>query len=757
MPARPLVAGSLLAALCAGTLAGPVPSAAAGPGDALPGARTLSAAISAGETDLLELPRGVVRRAGGDLRLRSSGTTTSDAGPTRRGSLTTAPVSTITVNYVNDGATWTEAAKAAFESAVVVWERTLESAVPIAITATATTFGDPSILGGAGPSEFLRNRQGTTTLTDDVFEPIALSNARVGSDQLPGEPDILADFNPGLTGLYFGTDGNPPADQVDFRTVVLHEIGHGLGMVGSAYVDNQFVGVGDTAGDVRTGVSYDQFTYATTPEQAGNGGKRILSMADDSAELRTALTGDALYWSGQLARTAAGGRNVRLYAPQQFVEGTSYGHLDESSFPGEDADGLMTPFIEPGESFSDVGQIAMGMLGDMGYPVPALRGAAYTALDPVRLLDTREGLGAPKAPVGPGGVVDLQVTGTNGVPLDATAVVLNVTGVAPSSPTDLRAYPTPVVLSPVPLVSNLNLDRGITRANLVTVPVGNRGRVRLRNNGGSVQLLADLAGYYAPGAAAGFTAADPVRILDTRSALGAPSTARLGAGEVLDLDVTGGSSPVPDGATAVALTVTGVSATTSTDVRVYPTPLGDVAAPVVSNLNVRPGGAVPNVVIVKIGANGSVRLRNQAGGVHLLADVAGWYDTSSAGTLFRPVPPTRVLDTRTRLGTSSTADTTVGPGESVPLRVGGIARVPSLAQSAVLNVTGVGATATTDVRVYPALATTPPEVSNLNLSRGQTAADLVMVKLGSRSVRLRNAAGEVGLVADVSGWFGPAS
>jgi hypothetical protein len=121
------------------------------------------------------------------------------------------------------------------------------------------------------------------------------------------------------------------------------------------------------------------------------------------------------------------------------------------------------------------------------------------------------------------------------------------------------------------------------------------------------------------------------------------------------------------------------------------------------------------------------------------------------------VNPSRILDTRSRLGTSSTAATTVAAGESIVLRVGGVAQVPSLASAAVLNVTGVRATASTDVRVYPATASEPPEVSNLNLSRGQTAADLVLVKLGNRAVRLRNTAGEVGLIADVSGWFGPAS
>lgn len=768
MPARPprrlLPAGLLLVALV-GTGLSAAPAAAATSDSLKRATASLRAAVADGTSDLESLPKGWVRRAPVRAGLRTT-TPAQGTGPVTSGNLTASAVSTFNVTYVGS---WPDTAKAAFESAVSVWERTLESVVPIEIEATARVFSDPSLLGGAGPYDFRRNTMGTSSLYDDVFEPVALANAKRGSDALPGEPDILADFNPamenpdGSPGLYFGLDGNPPANQIDFKTVVLHEIGHGLGLVGTASVAADGTAtVGDRAvnGDanVRSGVSYDTFTYATTPAQAGNGGARVLSLPDGSPELETALTGDQLYWAGQLARTAAGGAKVRLYAPSDFFEGTSYGHLNEDSYPGEHPNGLMTPFIEPGESMSDVGQIAMGMLADMGYAVPALRGARYTAVDPVRLLDTRSGVGVTSAgSVGPSSVVDLRVTGANGVPADATAVVLNVTGVAPSAATDVRVYPTPVVLSTVPVVSNLNLVSGVTRANLVTVPVGNNGRVRLRNNSGSVHLLADLAGYYSPAAAATFTPADPQRILDTRSAVGTPGTTPLGAGEVLDLAVSGNGSPVPAGASAVALTVTAVSPTASTDVRVYPTPAGAAAPPVVSNLNVRPGPPVPNVVIVKVGADGKVRLRNQAGAVHLLADVAGWYDGSLSGALFRPVTPSRLLDTRIRLGTTSTSPTTVGPGEAVTLRVGGLAQVPSLSTAAVLNVTGVAASASTDVRVYPATAASVPEVSNLNLGRSQTAADLVVVKLGNRSVRLRNSAGQVALLADVAGWFGPAS
>lgn len=764
------MAGALLTSLAAGLLGGAVPARAETRDSLAAAPQSLRAAVADGSSELTSLPRGYVRRAPADSpggSLRTSSTAPSDGtGPVARGSLTADDVSTINVTYREEtGATWTAEAKAAFDAAVSVWERTVESTVPIEISATALEFNDPSLLGGAGPYDFRRNTQGTDSYVDDVFEPVALANAKRGVDTLPGEPDVVAEFNPNLDGLYFGLDGNPPDDQIDFRTVVLHEIGHGLGLVGTASVDGNgraTVGDREVNGDtgVRSGTSYDTFTYATTAAQAGNGGSRVLSLADGSSELKTALTGNSLYWAGQLARTAAGGGKVRLYAPFDFFDGTSYGHLDEASYAGEHPNGLMTPFIEPGESISDVGQIAMGMLADMGYAVPALRGARYTPVSPVRLLDTRTRLGtAADAPttVGPGGVVDLRVTGTAGVPSDATAVVLNVTGVTPSSATDIRVYPTPVVLSAVPNVSSLNLAGGVTRANLVTVPVGNNGRVRLRNNAGSVALVADLAGYYAPAAAATFTPADPVRILDTRSATGTPGSTPVGPGQHLDLSVWGDGSPVPSDAAAVALTVTAVGATAATDVRVYPTPAGDTAPPTVSNLNVQPGAPVPNVVVVKVGQDGKVRLRNAKGSVHLLADVAGWYDGDLAGGLFRPVTPSRVLDTRIRLGVPSTASTTVGPGESISVRVGGIAQVPSLSTAAVLNVTGVAATTSTDVRVYPATAESAPRVSNLNLGARQTAADLVMVKLGSRSVRLRNAEGRVALLADVAGWFGPPS
>lgn len=82
--------------------------------------------------------------------------------------------------------------------------------------------------------------------------------------------------------------------------------------------------------------------------------------------------------------------------------------------------------------------------------------------------------------------------------------------------------------------------------------------------------------------------------------------------------------------------------------------------------------------------------------------------------------------------------------------------MPAAATAVVLNLTGVLAAGPTDVRGYPAPATAVPRVSNLNLTGGQTAADLAVLRLGTGGVRLRNSAGSVALLADVAGWFGPA-
>lgn len=185
-------------------------------------------------------------------------------------------------------------------------------------------------------------------------------------------------------------------------------------------------------------------------------------------------------------------------------------------------------------------------------------GGEYTALPPQRLMDTRTGVGAPKAAVGPGGVVNLQVTGRGGVPAGAAAVVLVVTGIGPSANTPISVYPTGTTRS---TATALNLTAGRNRGVTVVARVGTGGKVTLWNGAGTVNLVADVVGSFATGTQ--LVEQAPYRLVDTRSGIGAPK-APLAANGVLTVTATlAGGVALPD-SQALLVTVTAVRPVAST-------------------------------------------------------------------------------------------------------------------------------------------------------------------------------------------------
>ena len=338
------------------------------------------------------------------------------------------------------------------------------------------------------------------------------------------------------------------------------------------------------------------------------------------------------------------------------------------------------------------------------------------------------------------------------MPSSATAVVLNVTVVGPSAATVVRAYPVPASGSAVPGISNVNVPPGTDVANLVTVTVGRGGAVRLHNLAGTVDLLADVAGYYSPTGAGAFVPLEPYRALDTREGLGARSGRIPAAGWV---DVTLASEVagrVPAGAQAAVLTVTGVSPQANAFVAAYPTPGAGSARPDVSTVNLPAGDVRPNQAVVPLGAGGKVRVFASAS-TDVVVDVSGYY--AADGALgFRGLSPVRVLDTRN--GTGAPAGP-LAAGASLDLPIAGGPVVPAGARAVVLNVTGVEPADATPVQVYPRPSGDErPGTSNLNLPAGGIRAGHVIVGTGvGGAVRLRSYSAPLHLVADVSGWFGP--
>ncbi|MCX5397154.1 peptidoglycan recognition protein [Streptomyces sp. NBC_00102] len=373
--------------------------------------------------------------------------------------------------------------------------------------------------------------------------------------------------------------------------------------------------------------------------------------------------------------------------------------------------------------------------------VPAPK--TFVPLTPQRVMDTRTGLGVPKAKVGATGVVTLQVTGTNGVPATGVgAVVLNVTATSSTAVSYISVYPDGTTRTSA---SNLNVVEGQTVPNLVVVPVVN-GKVDFYNNAGSVNLIADITGYFSTGDQ-GSTHVNlgPQRVMDTRTGLGVPK-AQVGPAGVVTLQVAGVNGVPATGVTAVVLNVTATHVSATSFVSVYPDGTTRTSA---SNLNVVEGQTVPNLVIVPV-VNGKVSFYNNAGSVDLIADITGYFTSGGGGASHVNLGPRRVMDTRTGLGVPQAQ---VGPAGVVTLQVAGVNGVPASGVTAVvLNVTATHVSATSFVSVYPD-GTTRTSASNLNVVKGQTVPNLVIVPVVNGKVSFYNNAGSVDLIADITGYF----
>jgi hypothetical protein len=356
----------------------------------------------------------------------------------------------------------------------------------------------------------------------------------------------------------------------------------------------------------------------------------------------------------------------------------------------------------------------------------------YNPIVPRRALDTRAGIGASRRKAAAGEIVHLALGGEV-VPVDTEAVTLNVTVTEPDGPGYVTVFPCG---SSPPLASNLNYDAGATIANLTTVAFDAHGEVCLYTMAGA-HLIADVDGYYPAGTA--FHGTAPVRLLDTRSGVGALAGA-VAAGGVVELSVLGRPElALPAATSAVVLNVTATDADGAGFVTAWP--CGE-PMPNASNLNVTAGQSVANLVMVKVGTGGKVCLSSM-GRVDLVADLQGWL---TGDDVYTSVLPKRLLDTRV-----APAQRVPG-GQVVALTVAGIGSVPTSAAAASLNVTAVDADGPGFVTAWPC-GTPRPTASNLNLGPGQAVPNLVVSKIGDGGQVCLFTMTDADLVVDLQGWF----
>jgi hypothetical protein len=137
---------------------------------------------------------------------------------------------------------------------------------------------------------------------------------------------------------------------------------------------------------------------------------------------------------------------------------------------------------------------------------------------------------------------------------------------------------------------------------------------------------------------------------------------------------------------------------------------------------------------------------------HLIADVNGYFP---AGTTYQPLDPARLLDTRPAETTIDRQFLGAGlrpAGTVTELTVTGRGGVPAGAATVVLNVTVTEPTVPGFITVYPC-GITRPVASNLNYEVGTTAANAVIVKIGTDGRVCLFNSNPTQLVADVNGYF----
>jgi hypothetical protein len=242
---------------------------------------------------------------------------------------------------------------------------------------------------------------------------------------------------------------------------------------------------------------------------------------------------------------------------------------------------------------------------------------------PTRAVDTRDSERLTKGQT-------LRVSLAGLVADDAQAAVIDLAAVDPAGAGYLTAWSCDEAKPPT---SNVNYLAGATRAAHAVITLAADDSICVYTMA-TTDVIVDVTGSYSTAPTAfGFHPQSPSRIYDSRVAGG-----RWRAGETRTI-------PVPATAAAVAINLTITDPTGSGFVSVFPC---HAAVPLVSNINYSPGQVVAN--LVQTGATDGVICVHSSARTHIVIDLQGTYDAANDGLHYQAVAPTRLVDTRSGVG-----------------------------------------------------------------------------------------------------------
>ena len=401
-------------------------------------------------------------------------------------------------------------------------------------------------------------------------------------------------------------------------------------------------------------------------------------------------------------------------------------------------------------------------------------GGEYHSLSAVRLFDSTA---RPTGPTGPS--LDVAVLDHGGVPADATgvlAVVLDVHVISPTATGWARVWGPAVGVAPS--APSVHFQKGAGASSTVVVRPATDGSVRVQlvsAAAGTAHVVVTISGWFSTSA---YRSDDvsvarggrwrllpaSARLLDTRN--GTRPDTPIGSGRQRRVPIAGVSG-VPNDATvsAVIVAVTVWSATVPSFVTVLP----EVPTVRPRSLDVPtiPGVTRTNLVVIPLGADGSVQVFNYAGVVNVSLDLLGYVhlgeaESTRVGRVIPLATTYRALDTRrpefgaSPLGPAATEDwsfasfvNSVTLGGTWAGHQSGL--IGSLVNAGLTRTSTTAPAVSSNLSVYPGVTAVPPVGPTL-ATREKVAASMPVVgRYGTaNTLRVRNAAGRAHYALDIS-------
>ncbi|MDB4824950.1 hypothetical protein OAH38_00100 [Pseudomonadales bacterium] len=270
-----------------------------------------------------------------------------------------------------------------FEYAAALVASVINSTVPISIEAKfdpLTCDATSGILGLAGPNGFHQNFLGTPL--SNTFYSQAQANSLSGADLNPLTDDMGMTFNSSVDNnsgcldnrnWYYGLDGNPPSNDIDFLTTVLHEVMHGIGFL---------TRVNLTSGAKQSG-SDDAYMLNIEDHSLG----KIWPNMTNSQRAASAKDDPDLHFIGNHVQNNLGGLtdginqgHARLYAPSTLSTFSSVSHFSNAFEPFQLMEHQQTG------TASNIG-LATYVLADMGWSIQANQETVISTIDNQLLRD----------------------------------------------------------------------------------------------------------------------------------------------------------------------------------------------------------------------------------------------------------------------------------------------------------------------------------------------------------------------------------